>query len=862
MAAQKSPFLGVNYGWSLGEDSWNVGMDDNLRQFSALLYKVVDGIVTDVPAMNSGQMYYSTLDNTINYNIDGITYRQVVPVGFSFTDKVTGISYKYDGNSVSPEFSQSSGDSRYVLQSSTTPFSLTLLAASTAAASRGVLGLGTASTQATGFFEPAITAGTNVQFWRGDKTFQDLGAFIRSNSLTGLSLATSTPITAADTTLSGFGKLQGQVTLKAPLASPALTGIPTAPTASAGTNTDQIATTAFVAAASASTAVSAIAPIKVKTDRTLAPSATHPVKRDDGSDLQVGDSYPNTVKNDAYFWNGAEWNSSAQQLEEILTDPVAPENGAAVLGRGVISIATLASLMALPVSASRSDLRYLVAEYASGTGVGGGPWRWSGLNMSAAVAADPYRGLVAPPISDPTGASGAFYREFTGVMYADWFGVVYGSTVDVTARLQAALLHVRAGRGLVARGDVRVDGTWDMSNLPMAWRIHVEGTIYAGPGPQTTTRIAGIYTDFQAFRYEKIGGVRQGLALECLSMFMGDIKVMSIDKFGNGAQFIGIHSRPNGVNGIAWCHVDIRNINVADIPVLITTRTDTPGKTNGYVNENLFKIGYMGGRKGIWCKEGPEQTGGPFGGNKFEKPGFEQITDVNEAALDLEFCSRTTITDWRFEGPGIKGLQIRENSKCSRNVYRGSHSLTDTKLEFNGLLVSIDAEIITAEGGLVAAGAKQLGNDSALSYITGDAWNSRVPGDAIEQRVRGATLGYPDRVQVKTPLGVAGFLEVLTQNWYMAAPGIPVVDVIPGTRHVSTSVSATGVDIRMPVALEINGREIRLEITAFASGGVVRIFKGSGAQTAGAGVTSAGLYSLAYRGDQWRISKIGEAYSS
>ncbi len=36
---------------------------------------------------------------------------------------------------------------------------------------------------------------------------------------------------------------------KAPLASPALTGTPTAPTASGGTNTTQIATTAFVAAA-------------------------------------------------------------------------------------------------------------------------------------------------------------------------------------------------------------------------------------------------------------------------------------------------------------------------------------------------------------------------------------------------------------------------------------------------------------------------------------------------------------------------------------------------------------------------------------------------------------------------------------
>lgn len=39
------------------------------------------------------------------------------------------------------------------------------------------------------------------------------------------------------------------VNLKAPLASPALTGTPTAPTATPGTNTTQVATTAFVAAA-------------------------------------------------------------------------------------------------------------------------------------------------------------------------------------------------------------------------------------------------------------------------------------------------------------------------------------------------------------------------------------------------------------------------------------------------------------------------------------------------------------------------------------------------------------------------------------------------------------------------------------
>ena len=48
-------------------------------------------------------------------------------------------------------------------------------------------------------------------------------------------------------TLSGtVTSVQSELNNKAPLVSPGLTGVPTAPTASAGTNTTQIATTAFV----------------------------------------------------------------------------------------------------------------------------------------------------------------------------------------------------------------------------------------------------------------------------------------------------------------------------------------------------------------------------------------------------------------------------------------------------------------------------------------------------------------------------------------------------------------------------------------------------------------------------------------
>jgi hypothetical protein len=135
-----------------------------------------------------------------------------------------------------------------------------------------------------------IAAGTTSQFWRGDKTWVDFATTVRATVLTGLSLATGTAITAADTVLSGlgklqkqisdaatnlaanvravvltgyvagsntalaatdtvlaaFGKVQGQLNAKANAANAALTGVPTAPTAALGTNTLQISSTAFV----------------------------------------------------------------------------------------------------------------------------------------------------------------------------------------------------------------------------------------------------------------------------------------------------------------------------------------------------------------------------------------------------------------------------------------------------------------------------------------------------------------------------------------------------------------------------------------------------------------------------------------
>src|SRR5574343_174620 len=59
--------------------------------------------------------------------------------------------------------------------------------------------------------ENTITAGTTSQYWRGDKTWVDFFTTARTVTLTGLSTATNAVITATDTILSAFGKLQAQI---------------------------------------------------------------------------------------------------------------------------------------------------------------------------------------------------------------------------------------------------------------------------------------------------------------------------------------------------------------------------------------------------------------------------------------------------------------------------------------------------------------------------------------------------------------------------------------------------------------------------------------------------------------------------
>ena len=102
---------------------------------------------------------------------------------------------------------------------------------------------GTGATTLTGYVKgtgtTAMIASTSIPVAdvTGAQTVANLSANIATN--TG-SISMYPSVAAVETALA----------LKSPLASPALTGVPTAPTATAGTSTTQIATTAFVTAAS------------------------------------------------------------------------------------------------------------------------------------------------------------------------------------------------------------------------------------------------------------------------------------------------------------------------------------------------------------------------------------------------------------------------------------------------------------------------------------------------------------------------------------------------------------------------------------------------------------------------------------
>lgn len=102
------------------------------------------------------------------------------------------------------------------------------------------------------------------------------------------------------------------------LGSPAFTGAPTAPTAAAGTNTTQIATTAFVKTALDNYTPTISGPLTYKGSCTYAQLPANPAVGDMWDVTDAHGSYPAGTN---YAWNGSEWDPLGGQFSiEYMTN--------------------------------------------------------------------------------------------------------------------------------------------------------------------------------------------------------------------------------------------------------------------------------------------------------------------------------------------------------------------------------------------------------------------------------------------------------------------------------------------------------------------------------------------------------------
>ena len=118
MTAKVSPYLDTLYGWQLGEDGWNTGMDKNILNYSFLHNRNFDGIVSSIPATPTGNVaYFNQQDQLIYYAIEGSWRTLRLPKWFELVDKSTGSLYRFNGTTLDVVSSGGGDDTKAPLDS-------------------------------------------------------------------------------------------------------------------------------------------------------------------------------------------------------------------------------------------------------------------------------------------------------------------------------------------------------------------------------------------------------------------------------------------------------------------------------------------------------------------------------------------------------------------------------------------------------------------------------------------------------------------------------------------------------------------------------------------------------------------------
>lgn len=109
MAAKQDPVSGLNYGWALGEDGWNVGMDSNLVKLGATInITVLDFAATPSVSTNgtryivaSGSGAFAGQNNKLAVRVEDVWTFYTLPEGCIVYDEDTNAHYKFEGGSYS-----------------------------------------------------------------------------------------------------------------------------------------------------------------------------------------------------------------------------------------------------------------------------------------------------------------------------------------------------------------------------------------------------------------------------------------------------------------------------------------------------------------------------------------------------------------------------------------------------------------------------------------------------------------------------------------------------------------------------------------------------------------------------------------
>ena len=247
-----------------------------------------------------------------------------------------------------------------------------------------------------------------------------------------------------------------------------------------------------------------------------------------------------------------------------------------------------------------------------------GAFTWDGSDHSPLVAADPRRGIVVAPAVDPSGASGAWVRQFEGGIRPEWFGAKgddanLSGTDDSAAFLAAIKMAVAFSNtstlNPLYKGAARIElgaKTYFLGSttLELTNNIIVEGV---GNGISlsnaTVLRWAADTTGIRVLDYNSAGAVGEASLTHTTASGTTIRGLMLYGGFsGAEGEFHGIHGRTR------LLIEDVRIYNYAGDGIHIVADTQTPAVIGNANNWRINRVSIEN------CRDGVHVAGGDTNG--------------------------------------------------------------------------------------------------------------------------------------------------------------------------------------------------------------------------------------------------------